>query len=173
MASTRKADHLKRGEMVEFNTELKETLDKFADNQAVVTDVIGAVAKQYKDDARDANRERFAQHSGRYNKSIWYKHMSRRSKRTILYGGNLSAIYEYYGADIMSSHAISFDSHAAVMSNWHNKYGYAPFIASGTVHVEPRPWFYNSIRRTRDSGRAMKAADRQLLWELKQGRILQ
>lgn len=168
----RKADRLRRGEMVEFNTELKDKLDKFANNQEVVTDVVGAVALQYKEDAREANRERFAQHSGRYNKSIWYKHMSRRSKRTILYGGNLSAIYEYYGADI-STNALSFASKHGVMSNWHNKYGYAPFIASGTVHVEPRPWFYNSIRRTRDSGRAMKAADRQLLWELKQGRILQ
>lgn len=165
-----KADRLRRGEMVEFNTELKETLEKFASNQEVVTDVVGAVAKQYKDDAREANRERFTQRSGRYNKSIWYKHMGRRSRRTTLYGGNLSAIYEYYGADI-SAKALSFASRHGVMSNINNKYGYPPFIASGTVHVEPRPWFYNSIRRTRDSGRAMKAADRQLLWELKQGRL--
>ena len=59
------------------------------------------------------------------------------------------------------------------MSNTNNKFGYPPFIASGTVHVEPRPWFYNSIRRTRDTGRAMRAADKQLLWELKQGRLWQ
>ena len=168
----RKADRLRRGEMVEFNTELKETLEKFASNQEVVTDVVGAVAKQYKDDAREANRERFTQRSGSYNKSIWYKHRGRRSRRTTLYGGNLSAIYEYYGADI-SAKALSFASRHGVMSNINNKYGYPPFIASGTVHVEPRPWFYNSIRRTRDSGRAMKAADRQLLWELKQGRLWQ
>jgi hypothetical protein len=167
-----KADRLRRGELVEFNTELKETLEKFASNQEVVTDVVGAVAKQYKDDAREANRERFTQRSCRYNKSIWYKHMGRRSRRTTLYGGNLSAIYEYYGADI-SAKALSFASRHGVMSNINNKYGYPPFIASGTVHVEPRPWFYNSIRRTRDSGRAMKAADRQLLWELKQGRLWQ
>lgn len=35
----RKADRLRRGEMVEFNTELKETLEKFASNQEVVTEI--------------------------------------------------------------------------------------------------------------------------------------
>lgn len=50
-----------------------------------------------------------------------------------------------------------------------NHPGATPIITRGDVYIPPRPWFYDAIRRLRDSGVADRAADKQLAWELIHG----
>lgn len=64
---------IRRGEQVVFWDDISDDLKKFSASKQVTSDVVGAVAYAYKQGAREANARTFTQHSGKYQKSIWYK----------------------------------------------------------------------------------------------------
>lgn len=151
---------IKRGEQVVFWDEISPRLEKLNADAGVVSRVIGAVSLAYKTGAREENARTFQTHTGKYLKSINYK-MARKSKRSVLYAGQLSSIFEKKGAEIFGE--------GKTLSNFstYQSKGVPLFVSRDyLIDIPARPWFYDAVRRMRDNGIADRAANQQLAWEI-------
>ncbi len=138
--------------------------------------VVGAVSLAAKQKAKDVNAVKFPITTGAYNKSIWYR-QKKKGKSARLFAGQLSAIYEHQGADIYpgahtKDEAGNFvRSGKIALSSQDNPRATTLFITRGSVHLEPRPWFFTTMRVFEKSALFRAAVERQLEWELKKGRL--
>jgi hypothetical protein len=142
---------------VTFDDSVTKLLEGFAADQGVVSRVVGAIGLAFKEEARDSQRKRFEQHSGKFNRSIWYK-QGRKSARATLFGGNLASIYEKNGAWIqpMEGEAMKF------------QIGGNTVFYKGVIRIPPRPYFYPAVNAGLAEGLDKKTGIKQIDWEIKE-----
>ncbi len=149
----------RRGKSLEFNDEVSRLLANFSADadQVIVSRVVGAAANRLKEHARDVNKRTFPKRTGGYEKSIWYKQY-KRSARANLYGGQLSSIYERQGALIqpMKGQALKFEINGKTV------------FYKGVIRINPKPWFYESMKDAFSRGYVDQAAMKQIEWEIRE-----
>lgn len=141
---------LAKGEKVVCEENVTKMLKAAGSDNVLVPQVTSMIALYYKEGAREVNARLFPINTGRYNKSIIYKG-GPKARNKYLKGGQLSSIYEYNGAIINPKNKQALSS----VNNPHSKIN---FITKGEIEIKPRPWFFDAVRKMRDSGVGEEAA---------------
>ena len=135
---------LAKGEKVVCEENVTKMLKAAGSDKILVPQVTSMIALYYKAGAREVNARLFPINTGKYNKSIYYKG-GPKARNKYLKGGQLSSIYEYNGAVINPKEK-------AALSSINNPYSKTSFITRGEIVIQPRPWFFDTVRKMRDSG---------------------
>ena len=141
---------LAKGELVVCEENVTKMLKAAGNDKVLVPRVTSMFALYYKVGAREINARLFPINTGKYNRSIYYKG-GPKARNKYLKGGQLSSIYEYNGAVIKPK-----DKKA--ISSINNPNSKTTFITRGEIVIQPRPWFFNTVRKMRDSGVGEEAA---------------
>ena len=141
---------LAKGEKVVCEENVTKMLKDAGSDKVLVPQVTSMIALYYKAGAREVNARLFPINTGKYNRSIFYKG-GPKARNKYLKGGQLSSIYEYNGAIIKPKDKVAMSS----INNAHSKIN---FVSRGEIVIQPRPWFFDTVRKMRDSGVGEEAA---------------